>query len=383
MSVVVIAVSESAWPTRPEIQHSSFPVFTAPQQYRDTREQQQRRCRFRHRREQDRRAIPEIVAAVGHDLAGVVDADRIHEHLDADAVRDGVQVDQVAVDSHERVRKTAAGEARITDHRAGRVDRVGFAEVAAEGTEVVHHAPAVQERMPDGLGADQAVARHLACIVHRLGPAEAAAQRAEILHGAVVVEERVGTVVREARARLGTADDHARVVDAPRRRNRPAQRADVGQRAAAVQERAGVARRIRRIAHDLAARIDGVRDAVAAVQRADGLDAAGAVDEAACRVAGQRGADHGAAVDGGRVSGFAAQRGEEGRHAVFPDECAALEIGIEAAADDAAVVADAVGHEIFGQEGRGVQRIGPRMRAGEKRQQQDEQAMAYRHGRLR
>ncbi|KGF82307.1 hypothetical protein IA69_08220 [Massilia sp. JS1662] len=119
--------------------------------------------------------------------------------------------------------------------------------------------------MPDGLGADQAVARHLARIVHRLGPAEAAAQRAEILHGAVVVQERVGTVVRKVRARLGTADDHARVVDAPRCRNRPAQRADVGQRAAVVQERAGVAGRIRGIAHDLAARIDGVGDALAAV----------------------------------------------------------------------------------------------------------------------
>ena len=251
----------------------------------------------------------------------------------------------------------------------------------------MHHAPAVQERMPDGLGADQAVTGHLAGIVHRLGPAEAAAQRAEVLHGAVAVQECVGTLVREVRAQPGTADDHARVVDPARPRIRPAQGADVGQRAAAVQERAGVAGRIRGIAHDQAAGIDGVRDAVAAVQRADGLDAAGAVDEAACRVVGQRGADHGAAVDGGRVSGGAAQRGQEGRRAVFPDECAALEIGIEAAADDAAVAADAVGHEIFGQEGRGVQRIGPGGcaggRAGEEWQQQGEQAMAYRHGTLR
>jgi hypothetical protein len=364
-------------------QHSSSLIFTAPQQHRDARQQHQGRRRFRHGCQQHGRAKPEIVAAVGHDLAGVVDADRVRQHLDPEAVRDGVQVDEAAVRIDERVRKTKLDEAGITDHHAGRIDGMGFAGIAAEGTEVVHHAVAVQERMRGGVAAGQAVARHLARIVDRMGPAEAAAQCAEVPHGAVVVQERVGAVVREARARLGTADDHARVVDAPRPRVRPAQGADVGQRAAAVQECAVVAGRIGRIAHDLAAGVDAVRDAVAAVQCTDALDGAIAVDEAAREIARYGGADHGAAVDGGRIRGRTAQRGQEGRRAVFPDECAAFDISIHAAAHDAAVVADAIGREVFRQEGCGVQRIGPRVRTGEQWQQQGEQAMAYRHGRLR
>jgi hypothetical protein len=354
-----------------------------PQQRHAAQRQQESRHRFGHRRQQRRRTIADVVAAVGDDLAGIVDADRVHQHLAAEAHRDGVQVDEAGARVQERVRKAVVGEGRIADHGAGRIDGVRLAVVAAERTEVVHDAAAVQERMPDGFGTDEAVAGHLTRVVHGLGPAEAAAERAEIVHGAADVQEGVGAVVGEARPRLRSADDHARIVDAARLRIGSAQRAEVRQRAAAVQERAAVAGCVRGSADDLAARIDAVGDAVAAVQRADGLHGAIAPDEAARGATVLRGADDHAVADGGRVRDGRARRGQERRRAGAPDEGALLESGVETHADDAAVVADAGGQEIFREEGGGVQRASPRGRAGEQGQQQGQQKTAYRHGRLR
>jgi hypothetical protein len=339
-----------------------------PQQRQAAQRQQESWRRFGHRCQQRRRANADGVAAVGDDLAGVVDADRVHQHLAAEAGRDGVQVDEAGALIDERVRKTVGGEARIADHGAGRIDGVRFAVVAAERTEVVHDAAAVQERMPDGFGTDEAVADDLARVVHGLGPAEAAAERAEIVHGAADVQEGMCAVVRETRPRLRSADDHARIVDAARLRIGPAQRAEVRQRAAAVQERAAVAGCVGGSADDLAASIDAVGDAVAAVQRADGLHRAIAPDEAARDVTRLRGAGDDAVADAGRVRDGRARRGQERRRAGAPDEGAVLE-SVEAHADDAAVVADAGGHEIFRQEGGGVQRTRQRGRAGEQRQQ--------------
>jgi len=358
-----------------------------PQQRQAAHRQQEDRRRFGHRRQQHWRAIAEVVAAVDDDLARVVDADRIHQHLAAEAGRDSVQVDEAGARIDERVRKTVGGEARIADHGAGRIDGVRFAVVAAERTEVVHDAAAVQERMPDGFGTDEAVADHLARVVHGLGPAEAAAERAEIVHGAADVQEGVRTVVRETRPRLCAADDHARIVDAARLRIGAAQRAEVRQRAAAVQERAAVAGGVGGSADDLATGIDTVGDAVAAVQRADGLHGAITPDKAARDATNLRGADDRAVADGVRVRDGSARCGQERRRAGTPDEGAFLESGVEAHADDAAVVADAGGQEVFRQEGGGVQRASPRGRAGEQRQQQGQQQgqqkTAYRHGRLR
>jgi hypothetical protein len=357
-----------------------------PQQRQAAHRQQESRRRFGHRRQQHWCTKADVVAGVGDDLAGVVDADRVHQHLGAEACRNEVQIDEVGARIHERVRKAVVGEARIADHDAGRIDGMRLAVVAAERTEVVHDAAAVQERMPDGLGTDEAVANHLARVVHGLGRAEAAAKGAEIVHDPAHVQEGVGAVVRKAHPRLRSADDHACVVDAPRLRIGPAQRPEVRQCTVAVQERAAVAGCVGGSADDLATGIDAIGDAVAAVQRADGLHGAIAPHKAARDAAGLRGADDHAVAGGGRVRDGRARRGQERRRAVAPDEGASLESGVETGADDAAVVADAEGLEIFRQEGGGVQRPRPRGRTREQRQQQGQQQRqqqtAYRHGRL-
>ncbi len=246
----------------------------------------------------------------------------------------------VAVREGPRQRAVVQDDVRFRPaHReAGVIDVVGFAAQAAQRAEVEHRAALVEIGVAvrvECAGGKRGRAGHRAGRVDGRGIAPVATERADQVDAPAVDQEAALCL---ADVGLGIARDHVGVVDASRVRIRVHVGQARGHRhhaAAHVGERAAVVRAIL-CAGDVAMVID--RETVAVRQHA------------------AQARDGAAGQDGGRTA---------------------------VRADDLACVVERGRRETGRQEIECIKRIGPRVRAGEERQQQGEQATAYRHGRLR
>jgi hypothetical protein len=241
------------------------------------------------------------VVAVADDVAMVVDAGAGAEALRAGGA--GVDVDQaaIAVQESRLVVQGASGHRRVAGHLAAVVDVEPAGGEEAEVSEVTHRTPGPEEGRVLDFGEDELprLAGDLVAVVERpgIGDRVLGGQAAEIGTGAAGRAQEAGIRRCVRGARVADRGGIAGVVDVGEAGAQARDDADVARLAVGVDIAAALAALRRPVAEHLALVVDGDRRTRAAAERADVHQALAAIQESmGDRGAERTGTDHHAGI---------------------------------------------------------------------------------------